>query len=82
MTNEKTNSKGLVRSLFELRALPRTPFIPWLCTFAAQLEQVQVEAMLSDPGLLSRSLVNAQKLLGYDAIVNIFDSSLEAEACG
>jgi uroporphyrinogen decarboxylase len=38
--------------------------------------------MLSDAGSLSTSLLNAQKLFGYDAIVNVFDPSLEAEACG
>ncbi len=76
------SSKELIRSLFQLKELPRTPFIPWVGTFAAQLEQIQAEEMLSDPGLLSNSLLNAQKLFGYDAIVPIFDQSLEAEACG
>ena len=82
MTNPRINSKELVSRLFELRAMPRTPFIPWVCSLAAQLEQIQVKAMLSDAGLLSRALLNAQKLFGYDAIVNILDPSLEAEACG
>jgi uroporphyrinogen decarboxylase len=76
------SSKELVQSLFAFRDLPKPPFIPWVCSFAAQLEQVQVKEMLSDPGLLSRSLLNAQKLFGYDAINNVFDPSLEAEACG
>lgn len=76
------SSKELVKGLFELKELTKIPFIPWVCSFAAQLEQVQVKAMLSDAGLLSRSLLNTQKLFGYDAIVNVFDPSLEAEACG
>lgn len=76
------SSKELIRSLFQLKELPRTPFIPWVGTFAAELEQIQAEEMLSDPGLLSNSLLNAQKLFGYDAIVPVFDQSLEAEACG
>ena len=76
------SSKELSRGLFELRDLARVPFIPWVCSFAAQLEQVEIEEMLSDAGLLSRSLMNAQKLFGYDAIVSVFDTSLEAEACG
>ena len=76
------SSKELVRDLFQLKDLTRVPFIPWICSFAAQLEQTSVEAMLSDAGLLSRALLNAQKLFGYDAIVNVFDPSLEAEACG
>ena len=76
------SSKELVRSLFQLRDLARVPFIPWVCSFAAQLEQIEMEAMLSDSGLLSRALINSQKLFGYDAIVSVFDPSLEAEACG
>ena len=76
------SSKDLVRGLFELRDLAKVPFIPWVCSFAAQLEQIEVKAMLSDAGLLSRSLLNTQKLFGYDAIINVFDPSLEAEACG
>ena len=38
--------------------------------------------MLSDPSLLSRALQNAHKLYGYDMGVNIFDPTIEAEACG
>jgi uroporphyrinogen decarboxylase len=75
-------SKELVKGLFEHKNVSNIPFIPWVCSFAAQLEQVSIQAMLSDAGILSRALINAQKLFGYDAIINIFDPSLEAEACG
>jgi len=75
-------SKDLVKALFQQKEIPRIPFIPWVCSFAAQLEQVSVEDMLSDPGTLSSSLLNAQELFGYDAIVSAFDTTLEAEACG
>lgn len=75
-------SKKLVRDLFRLSELPRLPFIPWVSTFAARLEQISVKEMLSDPTTLSKSLENAQKLFGYDAIISVFDPSLEAEACG
>lgn len=76
------SSRDLLRSLFQSRDLVRVPFIPWVCSFAAQLEQIEVQAMFSDAGSLSRALINAQKLFGYDAIVNTFDPSLEAEALG
>lgn len=76
------SSKELVRDLFRFKEVSRPPFIPWVGTFAAKLEQIQVEDMLSDPGLLSTALLNSQELFGYDAIVTIFDPSLEAEACG
>lgn len=75
-------SKKLVRDLFRLSELPRLPFIPWVSTFAARLEQISVKEMLSDPTTLSNSLENAQELFGYDAIISVFDPSLEAEACG
>jgi len=75
-------SKELVRGLFEQKELMKVPFIPWVCSFAAKLEQVPIQTMLSDAGILSRALINAQKLFGYDAIINVFDLTLEAEACG
>lgn len=76
------NSKQLVRDLFDGKELPRTPFLPWVCSFAAKLEQLPIRRALSDATLLSKSLRNCQKLFGYDAIINIFDSTLEAEALG
>jgi uroporphyrinogen decarboxylase len=76
------SSKELIRGLFEGRDLSRIPFIPWVSSFAAKLEQVPIKTMLSDAGILSRALINSQKLFGYDAIINVFDTSIEAEACG
>jgi uroporphyrinogen-III decarboxylase len=75
-------SKELVKDLFEGKSPNRVPFMPWVCSFAAKLEQVPVKTMFSDAGILSRALINSQKLFGYDAIINILDSSLEAEAIG
>ncbi|HEY93612.1 MAG TPA: hypothetical protein G4O15_01580 [Dehalococcoidia bacterium] len=76
------NSRELVTNLFKGKASERPPFCPWVCSFAAKLEQVQVKSMLSDPGILSRALSNAHKLFGYDTLLNHFDPSLEAEALG
>jgi uroporphyrinogen decarboxylase len=76
------SSKELVKGLFQLKNPPRRPFIPWVGAFAAQLEQITPEEMMTDPGLLSTSLLGAQQLFGYDAIATVFDASLEAEACG
>ena len=75
-------SKEIVRTLFQFKELQTIPFIPLVSSFAAKLEQIDVGEMLREPSLLSRSLMNAQKLCGYDAIASIFDLSLEAEACG
>jgi uroporphyrinogen-III decarboxylase len=76
------SSKERVQRLFERKETGRVPFIPWVSGFAARLEQLPLEDMLSDAGLLSRALLNARTLYGYDAIISIFDQSLEAEACG
>lgn len=76
------SSRELVDDFFKGKSILRLPFLPWVCSFAAKLEQVPVRTMLSDPGVLSRSLSNAHKLFGYDVILNHFDLSLEAEAIG
>ncbi|HLB12183.1 MAG TPA: uroporphyrinogen decarboxylase family protein [Dehalococcoidia bacterium] len=60
----------------------RVPFVPLVYGLAARLEQMAVGEMAADPGKLARSLRNAQRLFGYDAVVSSFDLSLEAEACG
>jgi uroporphyrinogen-III decarboxylase len=75
-------SKELFTNVFQMKSLTRLPFIPWISTFAAKLEQIPVQKMFSDATSLSRSLQNAQKLFGYDGITIVFDPTLEAEACG
>jgi uroporphyrinogen-III decarboxylase len=75
-------SKELVRRFFSHQDVARPPFIPWVYAFAARLEQVAIEEMLTSPGLLARALQNAQQLYGYDAIVSVLDPTLEAEVCG
>lgn len=57
-------------------------FLPFLHRFAARLEQIDIRHMLTDPGIMTRCLRDAQRLFGYDGVVNSFDSTLEAEACG
>jgi uroporphyrinogen-III decarboxylase len=75
-------SKKLVRGAFESADLPRLPFVPWIFTHAARLEQLPVRRMFADPTQYTKCLQNAQKLYGYDGIVGSFDSSLEMEICG
>ena len=75
-------SKEMVRRAFSRGELPRNPFIPWVFSHAARLEQISVREMLADPGRLARALHNAQSLYGYDAVTNVFDHTLEAECCG
>jgi uroporphyrinogen-III decarboxylase len=77
-----TTSKKLVRGAFESAELPRLPFLPWVFTHAARLEQIPVSRMFADPTQYTKCLQNARKLYGYDAIIGGFDDSLELEICG
>jgi uroporphyrinogen-III decarboxylase len=78
----KFNPKKLVRGVFESGDLPRWPFVPWIFTHAAKLEQTPVRRMFADPTQYTKCLQNAQKLYGYDGIIGSFDASLEAEIGG
>jgi uroporphyrinogen-III decarboxylase len=80
--NAMPSSKALVRSVFESGSLPRLPYIPWVFTHAARLEQVPLRRMYADPTQYVKCLQNARKLYGYDAVISGFDASLEAELCG
>ena len=75
-------AKKLVRGIFESANLPRLPFIPWISTHAARLEQIPVQDMLNDPTQYVKCLQNTRKLCGYEAITAGFDPSLEMEICG
>jgi uroporphyrinogen-III decarboxylase len=75
-------SKKLVRGVFESADLPRLPFIPWIFTHAARLQQIPIQRMFSDPTQYVKCLQNTRKLYGYDAITGSFDPSLEMEICG
>lgn len=77
-----TISKDLVRQLFTSAELPRIPFVPLVFSHAAMLEQIGLDEAFSNPTQLTKIILNAQKLYGYDAVINNFDLTLEAEACG
>jgi len=75
-------SKELVRRVFSQKSVPRAPFLPLVSALAAGLEQIPIREMYASPDLLARGMWNAQKLFGYDGVVALCDSTLEAEACG
>ena len=81
MNNVITPEK-LVRGVFKSVDLPRSPFISWIFSHAARLEQITVRLMFSDPTQYVKCLQNARKLYGYDAITSSFDPTLETEICG
>ncbi|MCJ7605133.1 MAG: hypothetical protein MUO19_03760, partial [Dehalococcoidales bacterium] len=76
------SSRTLVRGAFEFADLPRLPFLPWVFTQAARLEQVSVRRMYADPTRYAKCLQNAWKLYRYDGMAIGFDASLEAELAG
>ncbi len=81
MTESET-SRERVRKVFSGGKQSSVPFMPWVCIHAARVEQLPVQRMLSDPSQLARALQSAHKLYGYDMGINIFDHTIEAEACG
>ncbi len=81
MTGSET-SKERVKKVFSGVKPAFVPFMPWVCIHAARVEQLSLRKMLSDPSLLARALQSAHKLYGYDMGINIFDPTIEAEACG
>ncbi|MDP2727955.1 MAG: uroporphyrinogen decarboxylase family protein [Dehalococcoidia bacterium] len=72
----------MLRDLLSGKETSRAPFVPIVYGMASRLENMSTEEMAAEPGNLSRCLRNAQRLFGYDAVLNSFDPILEAEACG
>jgi uroporphyrinogen-III decarboxylase len=76
------NSKDLVRGVFERVALPRLPFLPWVFSHAARLEQLSLRRLYADATQYVKCLQNARKLYGYDVIATGLDGSVAAELAG
>jgi uroporphyrinogen-III decarboxylase len=83
MTGGKSKSpKRLWKELFAHKDLQRPLFIPLVYTCASKVSKMSVGEMLSDAGSLSRSLMMAQELFGYDGIISNYDSYLELDLLG
>ena len=79
----KTKSpKRLMRDLLEMKGTSRPLFVPLVYRYASKVSQIPLEEMLGDPNHLSRSLIMAQELFGYDGIISSYDRHLEMEALG
>ena len=76
------NSKLLFRNTLEVRNTNRPVFIPLVYSLAAKIAQIPLMEMVHDPTYFTNSLEAAGKLFKYDGIINAFDSTIEAEACG
>jgi len=75
-------AKQMVKDLFRGKGLTSIPFIPLISTVAAKVAQVSVRELLTNPTRLANTLQTTQRLLNTDAVVCLYDPSLEAEACG
>jgi uroporphyrinogen decarboxylase len=74
--------KQAFRELFNGNASGELAFVPLICSFAAKLRQLSVRDMLTDPNFLTNCIRDSFKLLKHDAVLNVLDTSLEAEALG
>lgn len=74
--------KRLMRDLLEMKGTSRPLFVPLVYRYASKVSQIPLEEMLGDPNHLSRSLIMAQELFGYDGIISSYDLHLEMEALG
>jgi len=71
-----------VRAAFCGEEVDRVPVVPIICGFAGSIRSLGPREVLFNPTPLTNSLVDAQRLFGYDAVVAWFDPTTEAEACG
>ncbi len=74
---QEKSPKKLLKDLFDLKEISRPLFIPLIYRYASKVSKMSPEAMVKDPVALSRSLIMAQELFEYDAIVSNYDPYLE-----
>ncbi|OPY74641.1 MAG: methylcobalamin:coenzyme M methyltransferase [Syntrophorhabdus sp. PtaU1.Bin058] len=74
---QEKSPKKLLKDLFDLKKISRPLFIPLIYRYASRVSKMPPEAMVKDPVALSRSLIMAQELFEYDAIVSNYDPYLE-----
>jgi len=75
-------AKGIIKKLVSQQEIDCPPFIPLIYSYAARLMQAPVRRILTNPGLLAKSISTAQELFHSDALVFPVDDTLEAEAAG
>ena len=66
----------------QLKNADKRVFVPFFYGLAARVTQVPLKEMVYDPAYYAHSLEASHKLFQWDAIVNCYDSSIEAESCG
>lgn len=76
------NPKVAFRNTLQVKNVSRPVFVPFVYGLAAKIGQIPLREMVSNATYYAHLLEGAYKLFKYDAIINSFDSSIEAEACG
>src|SRR3990172_3766098 len=76
-----TNSSEMGR-FFKREETEIPPFVPFVFKLSARVAQVPLFELLKDADVLSRALLDTQRLLGTSAIVSPIDPILELEAFG
>jgi hypothetical protein len=76
------NVKATLKNTLQGRNEGQLLFVPFVYGLAAKIANISLREMVWDPTYYSYSLEEAYKLFRYDAIINTFDPSIEAESCG
>jgi len=76
------NSKELFSQWQRKKEIDRYLFMPLITDFAAKIANTTYEEMTSDSSELSKTLIDCQKLFGYDGMIISFDNVIIAEALG
>lgn len=79
---KQKSPKKLLKDLFGMKPTERPVYIPMIYGYAARISQVPFEEMLGDPLKLSKGLIMAQELFGYDGIFTNYDNYLEVGLLG
>jgi SAM-dependent methyltransferase len=74
--------KTAFRNTLQLRDTSRTVFVPFAYSLAARVAQLPLKEMGWNPTYYAHSLESCYNLFRHDAVVNCFDSSVEAESFG
>lgn len=74
--------REMVRGLVRGQVARRPLFIPLVFSLAAKLEDVPLQAFLTDPTKLTNALAAVHRHLRTDGVVAYLDATLEAEALG
>jgi hypothetical protein len=75
-------SKELLQQWKTQKEMDRFLFVPFITEYAAKLANSNSRTMVSNPSLFSRSLIDCQKLFGYDGFIISYDDLLLAETIG